>query len=206
MNQLSDKKIIATIMGGEMSANFEEVAGNLLKEYTMLDLASFSTDRWMQEKGVGRTKALQLSAAFALAARISAPIKDRPKITSSRDAYEVFISRTSMRHIQHEECWVLYLNRKNVVIACEMISQGGTYGTIVDSRIIYHRAIEKRAAFVILAHNHPSGATEPSHADIALTNRVVGAGKILDIRLLDHIIVSETGYYSFTDEGKIDAV
>jgi len=191
-------------MGGECANQYEAVASGLLENFNIQELASFSVDRWMQEKMIGRTKALQLVAAFQLTNRLNAQALERPKINSSRDCFDVFCAKTPLKFLQHEEFWIMYMTRNNHVMSVERLSVGGCYGTIVDVKLVFQKAIEKRAGYLILAHNHPSGSLSPSHADIALTNRLVAAGKLLDINVLDHVIISGTNYFSFLDEGKMN--
>ena len=122
-----------------------------------------------------------------------------PKITSSKDAYNIIFPLIS--DLQHEEFWVLLLNRSNKIIDKTKISQGGVTGTVIDVKIILKKAIEKLASSVILCHNHPSGNIEPSEADIGITRKLKEAAEIMDIKLLDHIIVADNSYFSFLDEG-----
>ena len=103
--------------------------------------------------------------------------------------------------LQHEEFWVMLLNRSNKIINKNKISQGGVAGTVIDVKIILKKAIEKLASSVILCHNHPSGNIEPSDADIGITRKLKEAAEIMDIKLLDHIIVADNSYFSFLDEG-----
>jgi len=102
-----------------------------------------------------------------------------------------------------EEFWLLILNRANLVIKKEMISRGGVSGTVVDTKIIFKVAIENYASSIIICHNHPSGNLKPSEADIRITKNIKEAGKLMEIPLLDHLIVAETGFYSFADEGML---
>ena len=100
-----------------------------------------------------------------------------------------------------EEFWVIFLNHRNKIIGKERISSGGLTATVVDVRILFKQAIERLATSIIIAHNHPSGTLKPSRADIQLTQKIKNASKLLDIQLLDHLIVADSGYYSFADEG-----
>jgi DNA repair protein RadC len=105
--------------------------------------------------------------------------------------------------LPHEEFWILFLNQKNAVIHRERISSGGITGTVMDTRLVFRRALELGAVNIVLGHNHPSGNCEPSSADLQLTRYVVEAGKVLEIKVLDHIIVAEKGFYSFAESGNI---
>lgn len=102
-----------------------------------------------------------------------------------------------------EEFWIVYLNRANKVISKERISSGGISGTVVDTRIIFKDALDKQATSIILCHNHPSGQVNPSQPDIDLTKKLCQSGKIMDIQVVDHLIIGESGYFSFADEGMI---
>lgn len=130
-------------------------------------------------------------------------IQDRPQIRSSRDAYEIFINNWSDQIELVEEFYVLMLNRTNRVLGIIQVSSGGHTGTIVDAKIIFVAALKCRANSILLCHNHPSGATKPSNADISLTKKLKQAGQVLDILVLDHLIITPSSYYSFGDEGMI---
>ena len=126
---------------------------------------------------------------------------ERPKVKSSKDAERCFRSIWSDKIEYVEECYVLLLNRDNKVLGFVKISTGGTVGTVVDIKLLFHAALKANAHSIILAHNHPSGNLQPSNADIELTKRVKEAGNLMEIPLLDHFILTAEGYYSFTDEG-----
>jgi DNA repair protein RadC len=127
---------------------------------------------------------------------------DRPIITNAEDCYRVLLSTWNMGLMGFiEEFKILLLNRANRVIGCYEVSSGGICGTIVDARLIFAVAIKACAVSIILAHNHPSGNLTPSEADLKLTRKLIEAGKLLDIIVLDHILLSCEGYYSFGDEG-----
>ena len=122
------------------------------------------------------------------------------KIISSKTVFEIM--QPIIGELIHEEFWVLYLNNSNKVLAKSQISKGGITGTVVDKRLIFKIAFENNATAIILTHNHPSGKLEPSQADIEITKELKLAGKQLDVRVLDHIIITEHGYFSFADENK----
>ena len=128
---------------------------------------------------------------------------DRPKITSSKDAYDLFVSTWDLNTIEYfEEFKVLLLNRSNAVLGLIAISKGGISGTITDVRIILQAAIKSCASGIIVAHNHPSGNLNPSESDTKITQKIKEAGNLMDIQLLDHLIIaSEENYYSFADNG-----
>ncbi len=127
--------------------------------------------------------------------------KDRTQIVSSRDAYQVFKKIWSKQIEAREEMYVLFLNRKNSVLGYHILSMGGITGTIADLRLLFAVALKSLATSIIIAHNHPSGQLKPSGEDIALTKNIKETGEIMNITLLDHLIVSNEGYYSFADEG-----
>ena len=128
----------------------------------------------------------------------------RPKINNSRDAYEVFISNWDDSKIEFvEQFKVMLTNRANKVLGIFELSTGGVSGTVADPKLILAAAIKANACGILLAHNHPSGTTQPSQADIALTKKIKEGGKLLDVQLLDHIIVTPEGHFSFADEGLI---
>ena len=123
------------------------------------------------------------------------------QITGSKDAVDIF--QPLLGDLLHEEFWVLFLNRANRIISKQQISTGGMSGTVADPRMIFKAALDQKALSIILCHNHPSGNIQPSTADIQLTKNIVEAGKVLEISVLDHVIITQTGYYSFADEGII---
>ena len=128
-------------------------------------------------------------------------LRERPRISGSRDAFQVIAPLLTDLH--HEEFWLLLLNKANEVFARERLSTGGMSGTVVDVKLAYKTALDARAAALIAIHNHPSGSLQPSQADVELTRKLRQAGTVLDMPLLDHLIVSERGYYSFADEGTL---
>jgi DNA repair protein RadC len=137
-----------------------------------------------------------------LSYRSKVPASKRPVVTSSEEGYELLMKIWNEDTMSYrEEFHVLALNRANKVIAHTIVSQGGTAGTVVDSKMVFQFALKTHADGLILAHNHPSGNTRPSSSDISLTKKLVGAGKLLDIRVLDHLIITSEEYFSFQDEG-----
>jgi len=129
-------------------------------------------------------------------------ISERPKIINSEESYTVLKSLWNLEIIEFiEEFKILLLNRAHRVIGCYDVSTGGICGTVADPRVIFAAAIKCSATSIILAHNHPSGNLTPSHADIQLTNKIKEGGRILDIDVIDHIILTDEGYFSFADEG-----
>ncbi|SFU49063.1 RadC-like JAB domain-containing protein [Pustulibacterium marinum] len=132
-------------------------------------------------------------------------IEDRKKVISSRSAQEAFFDFSDPRKIGHKEFfWLMLLNNSNHILGISTLSSGGITGTIVDVRLLFQIALKANATAIIVGHNHPSGKTEPSNADKQITNKIKSAGDFLDIKLLDHIIITpENTFYSFADEGQI---
>ncbi|MCB9335834.1 MAG: JAB domain-containing protein [Flavobacteriales bacterium] len=128
---------------------------------------------------------------------------ERPKITSSNDVLDMLRELWSSQVEVREEFLLLLLDRSNRVLGYELLSKGGISGTVADLRLIFSIALTALASAIIIAHNHPSGNIQPSHADIVLTNRIKEAGQQLEIPLLDHIILTKEGHYSFADEGRL---
>ncbi|MFN8348877.1 MAG: DNA repair protein RadC [Spirosomataceae bacterium] len=200
---LSDAELIAILIGSgtrelsavDLSKIILQKASNNLNE-----LAKLTIKDLMKIKGIGEAKAISIAAALELGRRRkeSEPVR-RPRISSSRDAYEQI--QPYLLDLPHEEFWLLLLNRANEVIRPVQISQGGVSGTVADPKIIFKVAIEHLASAVILVHNHPSGNLRPSEADKELTRRLLAAGKMLEIPILDHLIFTDKNYLSFADEG-----
>ena len=129
---------------------------------------------------------------------------ERPQITSSRNSYDILLHNWSDQLEWIEEFNILMLNRANRVLGFYNVSKGGQTGTVVDAKVVFAAALKCKANYLILSHNHPSGALNPSLADIQLTKKLVAGGKLLDIKVLDHLIITPYGYYSFADEGRIE--
>lgn len=151
-------------------------------------------------KGVGQVKAITLLAAFELVKRKSELKSDqRPRINSSSISYELL--KPYLLNLIREEFYVLYLNRANRLISCEQISKGGYIGTVVDAKMVFKHAIDLKSEAIILAHNHPSGTLSPSEEDLKLTKSMKEMGKLLQIIVIDHLIFTDFGYFSFSDNG-----
>lgn len=200
---LSDAELIAILIS---SGNREESAVDLSKrilqtvDNNLNKLSKLSIEELMQFKGIGEVKAITIITALEFGKRRQ--FEDRltlPKITSSLEV--VKIMQPLIGDIGHEEFWVLYLNNSNKVLAKHQISKGGLTATLVDVRLIFKRAIELSSVGLILCHNHPSGKLKPSLADIELTKKIKQAAITLDLKLLDHLIITEKTYFSFADEG-----
>lgn len=204
-SSLSDAELLAIIMG---SGNRDESAVELAKRILNTannnwnELAKYSIQDFCKFKGVGEAKAISIITALEIGRRrITQEVLERPKITSSENA--ALILQQQIGDLPTEEFWVMFLNQGNKIIKTEQISRGGITQTSVDVRIIFKRGIELMATAMILSHNHPSGNLVPSESDKNLTKKLIEASRYLDIQILDHIIVSQSGYYSLADEGLI---
>ena len=154
----------------------------------------------MKIKGIGAAKAVTIVAALELGRRRQASSSlNKIIIGSSNDIAEYF--KVKLKDYRHEVFAVLFLNRANKINHFEIVSEGGITGTVADPRVILRKALEQDAVNIILCHNHPSGSLKPSRADEQLTAKIKEAARFLDIAVVDHLIVSEDGYYSFADEG-----
>lgn len=202
---LSDAELIAILIGsGTGGTSAVELAKQILGFYNndLSLLGRSSIKELMKFKGIGEAKAVTIAAALEIGRRRQlSQVKTKPKITSSKDAYDCLSA--ALEDLNHEEFKILILNRSNMVTRIETISKGGVAGTVVDPKIIFKKALDYQASSIILSHNHPSGNLQPSPQDKQITTKLVNAGKFLDIKVLDHIIVSNRGYYSFLDEGMI---
>lgn len=200
---LSDAELIAILLGtGTKETSAIDLARELLLigHNNLNELARLSVKDLCKVNGIGPAKAITIIAAIELGARkqhLSAV--ERPQIRSSREAY--LVMKSKLEDLSHEEFWVITLDRKNSVINTYRISEGGITGTVVDIRKILKIALDDKSTGIMLFHNHPSGNLQPSHADIELTKKMTEAGKIMDISVLDHLIITQTSYFSFTDEG-----
>jgi DNA repair protein RadC len=202
-SSLSDAELLAILIGsGTPGESAVTLSQKILKdsENNLHELGKRSLKELQKHKGIGEAKAITIAAALELGRRRQlSDIREKTKITSSRDAW--LLIAPLLNDLNHEEFWILYLSRANQVKAKECISVGGTAGTVVDLKIIFKKALEAQAAAIIAVHNHPSGNLKPSSADIELTKKMKAAGTLLDMPVLDHLIISERGFYSFADEG-----
>lgn len=200
---LSDAELIAILIGsGTPSMSAVDLSRLILKNvnHELSSLARMSIQDLKKFKGIGEAKAITIVAAMELSRRrkVEEPIA-RPKITSSRDIYELMKPELYDEVVEH--FYLILLTRSNLVIKKQLISQGGTTGTVVDAKMVFKTALEHLAQSIILVHNHPSGNLTPSEQDRRLTERLVRAGKELDLPVIDHLIFADRGYFSFADEG-----
>jgi DNA repair protein RadC len=202
-NALSDAELLAILLGsGSTGVSAVDLAQKILQtvNHHLHELGKRSIPELQRFKGIGEAKAISIAAALELGRRRQlSDLRERPRVHTSRDAWLAIAPLVSDLH--HEEFWLLFLNKANEIFSREQLSIGGSAGTVADVKVAFKMAIDSRASALIAIHNHPSGNLKPSEADIQLTRKMREAGKILDIPLLDHLIISERGYYSFADEG-----
>ena len=199
---LSDAELIAILIGsGSRSESAVDLSKRILASADNLNvLGKMSISQLMNFKGIGEAKAITIIAALELGRRRRAEdAVELIKITSSKKVFEIM--QPIIGELAHEEFWVLFLNNSNKVISKSQLSKGGMTGTIVDVRLVFKLALECGATALILCHNHPSGNLQPSDADRKITKKIKLAGDSLDVKVLDHLIITETNYYSFVDQG-----
>ena len=199
---LSNAELIVILIG---SGTVQETAVDLSKRilasvnHDLQSLRKLSITQLMRFKGIGESKAIKIAAAMEISyRRRETNQKKLDKIKTSRSVFEIM--NPLLGHLSHEEFWVLFLNNSNKILAKTQLSKGGMTSTIVDVRIVMKQALEHSAIAIILVHNHPSGSLIPSKSDTQLTEKFKLAAESLDIKVLDHIIVTEKTYFSFADE------
>jgi len=199
---LSDAELIAILIG---SGNRQESAVDLAKrilnsvDNNINKLVKLNITNLCEFNGIGEAKAISIITALELGKRQR--LEEAlvlPKITSSKAVFKIM--QPILEDLNHEEFWVIYLNNSNKIIKKIALSKGGITGTLVDIRLLYKIAIEHTAVGIILCHNHPSNKLQPSNEDLKITKKIKEAGTILDIKLLDHLIITKTRYFSFADE------
>ncbi|WP_341216560.1 DNA repair protein RadC [uncultured Wocania sp.] len=199
---LSDAELVAILIG---SGNREESAVALCKrilssvDNNLSELGKLSVEQLMEFKGIGEAKAITITAAMELGRRRrGGEALEKNKITSSTSVFELM--QPIIGELQHEEFWIIYMNNSNKVIQKNQLSKGGITGTLVDVRLVLKNALQLGATGLILTHNHPSGTLKPSEADKQITQKLKVAAESLDIKVLDHLIITEKAYFSFADE------
>lgn len=202
---LSEAELLAILIGS--GNKIDSALGLARKVLTESDLnlailSRISFTDLMKVRGIGKAKAAIIIAAMELGRRRKghSSIK-KMKLNSSGTVFELMYPLIG--ELDHEEFWILFLNNANNMKFKWRLSMGGITATLVDVRLIYKKALEHGATSIILCHNHPSGNLKPSQSDIVLTQKVIKGGGILDIKVLDHIIITECNYYSFADDGKL---
>ena len=200
---LSNAELIAILIG---SGNNKETAVDLSKRIlhdskdNLIELSRLTINDLMKYNGIGEAKAVTIAAALELGRRRRfSEALEKPCIKNSQLAYECFYAHLS--DLNHEQFWIMLLNNANKVIKLEKIGIGGMTGTTADPKKIFKSALENNATSIMLCHNHPSGNVIPSNADKQITNNLVKAGQLLEIKILDHIIIGNDNYFSFADEG-----
>ncbi|WP_242085724.1 RadC family protein [Aestuariivivens sediminis] len=199
---LSDAELVAILIG---TGNKYESAVDLCKrmlasvDHNLSQLGKLSINQLMAFKGIGEAKAITIAAAMELGRRRRGEeALEKHKIISSMSVFELM--QPIIGELHHEEFWIVYLNNSNRVIQKSQLSKGGITGTLVDVRLVLKNALEYGATGLVLAHNHPSGTILPSEADKQITKKLKLAAQSLDIKVLDHLIITEKAYFSFADE------
>lgn len=200
---LTNAELIGILIGsGTRSESAVDLAKRILAsvDNDLNNLGRLSVSDLMKFKGIGEARAITIAAALEIGRRKQSADKHEPKkILSSKDSFDVLYPY--LADLNHEQFFVMLLNRGNKIIDVVKISQGGVAGTVADTKLIFKSAIEKLASSIIISHNHPSGNLKPSQADIQLTKNLKQAGTLMEIFVLDHIIIADNAYYSFADEG-----
>ncbi len=200
---LTEAELIAILIGsGSKDETAVELSKRILSSVgnNLNDLGKLGVGELVKFKGIGEAKAISVMAALELGRRRKeTEAVKRDKISISKDVFDIM--KPILIDLPHEEFWLLILNRANRVLKKELISRGGVSGTVVDTKIIFKAAVENYASSIIICHNHPSGNLKPSEADMRITKNIKEAGKLMEIPLLDHLIITENGFYSFSDEG-----
>lgn len=200
---LSNSELIAILINhGTKEKSAVQLAQDILRigKDNLNELGKLSVKELMKIKGIGEAKAISIVAAMELGRRRqAAAYREKAIVNSSTDVANYL--HTLLKDYKHEVFAVLFLNRSNKINHFQIISEGGITGTVADPRIILKKALEEDAVSIILCHNHPSGSLKPSKADEELTHKIKEAANYFDIKVVDHLIVSDDGYYSFADEG-----
>ena len=199
---VSDAELIAILIGsGNRSESAVDLSKRILSKVdnNLNNLARLTVDQLMEFKGIGEAKAVSIITALELGRRRRLEeALALSKVTSSKEVFEIL--QPLIGELKHEEFWVLYLNNSNKIIHKYQLSKGGITGTVVDTRMVFKKAFELSATALIIAHNHPSGTLKPSEADKILTQKIKTAGETLDIKIIDHLIITEKAYFSFADQ------
>lgn len=202
---LSDAELIAILIGsGSRNESAVELSKRILASINnnLSALGKLSVADLMKFKGIGEAKAISIITALELGRRRRLEeAMELPKITSSKTVFDIM--QPLIGEIATEEFWIIYLNNSNKILHKSQLSSGGLTGTVVDARLVFKKAVEINSTAIILCHNHPSGNTKPSDADIQLTKKMKLGGETLDVKVLDHLIITEKAYFSFADEGLI---
>ncbi len=200
---LSEAELIGILIGsGTRTLTAVDLAKEILHsvDNNLNLLAKLSVNDLKKFKGIGEAKAISIVSALELGRRRKEAGQPKVvKISTSKMAYDLM--HPYLQDLPHEEFWIILLDRANQLIKPIPVSQGGVSGTVVDTKIIFKTALESLASSLILAHNHPSGSLKPSQKDLSLTKQLKEAGSILEIPVLDHLIYTNSGYFSMADAG-----
>ena len=200
---LSNSELLAILIhNGTREKSAVELAMEVLKlgKNNLVELGKVSVKELMKLKGIGEAKAITIAAALEIGRRRQTWSPIQKQVINSSNEIAGFL-QLKFKDLHHEVFAVIFLNQANKINHFEIISKGGITGTVADLKIIFKKALEENAVSIILCHNHPSGSIRPSRADEALTLKIKEAARFLDIKVLDHLIVSDSGYFSFADEG-----
>lgn len=201
---LSQAELLAILIGsGTREENAVQLMQRILRDChdSLRQLGSMSIEELCQYKGVGLAKAVTILAACELNNRIMEEAYAVERVTSSEDIFKYY--RPKLGELPHEESHVLLLNQQLRIIGSQLIGRGGITGTVVDVRLILKKALLANATQIALCHNHPSGTLRPSREDDQLTDHLKKAAEVMNIRLIDHVIVTSAGYYSYSDESRL---
>ncbi len=202
IGSLTDAELIALLIGsGNAGRNAVDISRAVLRTsgFSWRKLAGKTEEELRELPGVGQVKALRLLAAFEVGRRLRLePSESAVRISDSEGIYRLLGPR--LECLPHEEFWMVFLNNSHRVLLKEQLSKGGITGTLVDIRLVLKRALQLGAVAMVVAHNHPSGNLTPSASDRQITRRLKEAAELLDLRLLDHLIISREGYMSFADQ------
>ncbi|MGG7467628.1 RadC family protein [Chryseobacterium arthrosphaerae] len=200
---LSDSELLAIIMGsGNRGESAVELARKILisVDNSWHQLSLLSVKDLMKFKGIGEAKAISITSALEIGRRKSGQeIPEKPIIGNSNDAY--LLLKNQLSDLRTEEFWAIFLNNSNKVIHLSQLTQGGISQSVVDVRVLFKTALDHFSTGVIIAHNHPSGSLKPSREDLNITQKIKEAGNTLSIQLLDHLIITQDSYFSFSDSG-----
>lgn len=203
ISSLTDAELIAILISsGNSNESAVELSRRIMESshHNLHELGKLNCDELKRFRGIGPAKAITLLAAMELGRRRNqSEALEKDQIKGSRDAANYL--RPVIGDLSYEEFWVIFLNRHNKVIEKQKLSQGGMTGTVIDVRLVLKLALEKHATSLIFCHNHPSGNLEPSDADKKITRQLKEAGALMEIPVVDHLIVTQSGFFSFADEG-----
>ena len=204
-NALSNAELLAILLRtGDIGTSAVELSRSILDsvDNDLIALSNLTLDDLMQHKGIGEAKAITIMAALELGKRRRGAEANLPtEVKDSKDSFERFLPYID--DMRQEHFLVLYLNQSNHALKVECLSNGGTTNVIADPKLIFKNALSLGATCLVLGHNHPSGNPRPSEDDRQLTKKLVAAGKLLDITVIDHIIIGNERYYSFRDHGEM---